>query len=82
MSIINVELQNLNLKCVYKFYYFLKDCLFDTIDYLIQYKKLSLSICQKLVAHMQHCLSLRTFEALSCRSCKLQPAFMHDLHQG
>jgi hypothetical protein len=82
MSIIDVELQKLNLRCVHDFYYFPGDCLFDAIAYIIQYKKSSLSIRQNVVAHMQHCLSLGTSEALLCRSRELQPAFMHNLHQG
>jgi hypothetical protein len=34
------------LKSVYEFYYFLGNCFFDAIAYLIQYKKSSLSIAK------------------------------------
>ena len=82
MSIFDVELQKLNLRCVSEFNYYPGDCLFDTISYLLNYREPSLCIRQHVVAHLEHCLAIGTPEALLCRNRELQPAFMHDLHQG
>jgi hypothetical protein len=71
MSITDVEFQKLNLRCVHEFSHFLGDYFFDAITYLIQYKESSLFICQNVIAHMQHCSLLGTFETLLCKSCEL-----------
>lgn len=56
--------------------------LFETISYLINYTKPLLCIRQHVVTHLEHCLAIRTREALLYITCELQCAFMHDLHQG
>lgn len=71
MSINDVEFEKLNSRCVHKFSHFPKDCLFDAITYLIQYKESSLFICQNVIDHMQYCSLLGTFETLLCKSCEL-----------
>ncbi len=70
---IDIELAKHGLQQIQNFEYKLRDCLFDSITYLLNYS-ISWKLIQKnSMCYLQECLTIGMPQALECHQCELNP---------